>query len=354
MVMPARHLRILASTIGVLALAAPACRHGANTREGRADDSSTVVAKVGDGVVTVADVEARINKQSRLGRTLYADPTRKRQLLDELIQNEALAEEAARRGYDKDPDVQRVVKQQMISKLVQKDFETKLKVEDVPEADVEKYYNEHRAQFHQKNAVGLRAVIAKTKAKADRAYAMAQALPKGAANIEEQQEQFRDLVAKYSDAPESRSLAGDLLFFYEDSTVVPKPIVEAAFGLKAVGDLAPPIKIDSGWAVILLTQKRPGMDRPLPEVKREIQHRLFRDMRSKALDTFVEDLKKKRNITINDANLSKVVVQAGSADPGFTLPGPLGPPLHAPPAGPPAAPAGGVPPSGASQAPMNP
>ena len=35
------------------------------------------------------------------------------------------------------------MKQQMISKFLQKDFESKLKVEDVPDADVEKYYKEH-------------------------------------------------------------------------------------------------------------------------------------------------------------------------------------------------------------------
>ena len=219
-----------------------------------------------------------------------------------------MAAEAARRGYDRDPDVQRAVKQEMVSKLVHKDFEAKLKVEDVPEADVERYYNDHAAQFHQKDAVGVRAIVVKSKGKADRAYLMAQALPKRPANIEEQQERFRGLVTKYSDVPESRSLAGDLVFFYQDSTVVPKPIVEAAFKLKVVGDLAAPIKIDQGWAVILLTQQRHGFDRPLPEVKREIQHRLFRDLRARALEAFIEELRKKSRVTINDDNLSKVVV----------------------------------------------
>jgi len=347
-------VKTFAYTLGVLAFAAPACRHGANTRGGRAVDSSEVVAKVDDAVITVSDVQTRIDKQAPFVRVRYADPAKKRQLLDELVQNEAIAAEAARRGYDKEPDVQRAVKQQMVAAFVQKNFDAKLKVEDVPDADVERYYNEHPAEFHQKDAVGVYAVFVKNKGKADHAYAQAQTLPKGPAGLEEQQERFREMATKVSDVPESKSLAGDLLFFYEDSTVVPKPIVEAAFKLKAVGDFAPPIKTDQGWAVILLTQKRSGINRPLPAVKRQIQQRLFRDLRSKALDVFVEDLRKKSSITINDANLSKVVLQAGSADPGFTRPGPLGSPIHAPPLGTPAARPVRIQPSGAPQAPARP
>jgi len=316
-----------------LAFAAFGCRHreGA-TGVGRAVDSSPVVAKVGDAVITVHDVEARINKQPSFARARYADPAKKRLIVEELVQHEVLAAEAARRGYDIDPDVQRVVKQQMISRLVQQEFEPKVTLASVSDGDVEKYYNEHPAEFHQKAAVGVRAIFVKNKGKADHAYAEVQALPKDPASLEEQQERFQELVTKYSDVPESTSRAADLLSFSDDSKVVPSPVVEAAFKLKTVGDVAPPIKTGEGWAVILLTQKRPGIDRPLPEVKRQIQQRLFHDLRPKALNALVEDLMKKRNITRNEANLSKVVVEAapGQAS-GLSLPGPLGAPINAPP-----------------------
>lgn len=318
-------MKTMACTVGVLALAALACRRG-----GRTGDSSAIVAGVGDAVITVSDVETRINRLPPFARARYASTAKKRELVDELVQFEALAAEAARLGYGQDPDVRRTVKQQMVSRLVQKDFESKLKAENVPDTDVQAYYDEHQAEFHQKEAVGVSAIFAKSKAKADHAYAEAQTLPRGPASLEEQQERFRELVTKYSDDRASTSRAGDLMFFYADSTVVPKPIVEAAFRLKAVGDLAPPIEAEQGWAVILLTQKRPGINRPLAEVKREIQQRLIGNLRAKAVDTFVQELKKKSRITINDANLSKVVVEAGSGAAGLSLPGALGAPLRAP------------------------
>jgi peptidyl-prolyl cis-trans isomerase C len=337
-------LRPLFLSCALVALTLPACKRGAgSTGEARNVDPSQVVAKVDDAVITVTDVQDRINKQSPFVRARYTNADKKREFLDGLVKFEVMAAEAARRGYDKDPDVQRVMKQQMISKLMQKDFESKLKVEDVPDADVEKYYNEHPTEFHQKDEVRVSEILIKDKGKAERAYAEARALPKGAANVMDQKG-FRDLVAKYSEDEESKPRGGDLSFFAADSATVPNPIVEAAFNLKDVGDLAPLVKTDKGWAIIRLTQKRPGFNRPLAEAKRQIQQRLFRDLRSKAMDTFVDDLKKKSSISISDENLAKVVVEAGA---------PMSP-LGAPPPGTPAPRPVGIQPSSAPVAPIHP
>ncbi len=275
-----------------------------------------MVAKVDDTVITVADVQERINKQSPFVRARYTNAERKKEFVDGLVRFEVLAAEAARRGYDKDPDVQRVMKQQMISKLMQKDFESKLKVEDVPDADVEKYYNEHPTEFHQKDEVRVSEILVKDKAKADKVYAEAKAQVK--TSQPNDQQGFRNLVTKYSEDEESKPRGGDLSFFAADSATYPKAIVDAAFKIKDVGDVSPPVKTDKGWAILRLTQKRPGFNRSLAEVKHQIQQRLFRDLRSKAMDTFVEDLKKKTTIEINEANLAKVVVEAGGAS---SLPG---------------------------------
>src|SRR5262245_10416423 len=134
-----------------LAFGAGACKRGKTTRAGgESVDQGQVVAKVDESVITVGDVQERMNKQSPFVRAKYTTPEKKKEFLDSLIKFEVLANEAERRGYDKDPEVARVMKQQMISKFLQKDFESKLKVEDVPDADVEKYYTEHPAEFNQK------------------------------------------------------------------------------------------------------------------------------------------------------------------------------------------------------------
>jgi peptidyl-prolyl cis-trans isomerase C len=279
-------------------------------------DLGQVVAKVDDTVITVGDFQERINKQSPFVRARYASLDKKKEFLDNVIRFEVMAKEAQRRGYDKDPEVIRIMKQQMISKFLQKDFDSKLKVEDVPEADVEKYYKEHPEEYNKKDEVRVSEILVKDKAKADKAYAEAKAQPKAAGP---DAKGFRDLVTKYSEDEDSKARGGDLTFFTAESTAYPKPVVEAAFKLTDVGDVAAPIKTDKGWAVLKLTQKRPGYNRPLPEVKRQIQQRLFRDVRTKALDAFITDMKKKTNIEEHDENLGKVVIDTG---PGEGGPGP--------------------------------
>jgi peptidyl-prolyl cis-trans isomerase C len=302
---------LLSSAFLVAAMSATACKKGGKIKSSQEKgDLSQAVVEVGDSVISVGDVQERINKQSPFIRARYTTTEKKKEFLDNLIRFEVMANEAQKRGYDKDPEVVRVMKQQMISKFLQKDFESKLKVEDVPEAEVEKYYKDHPEEFNKKDEVRVSEILVKDKAKADKVYAEAKAQPKGTPAGADQKG-FRDLVAKYSEDEESKARSGDLTFFDKDSTVYPKPVVEAAFKLAEVGDVSPPIKTDKGFVILKLTQKRPGFNRPLAEVKRQIQQRLFRDTRTKALDAFIADLKKNTKITYHEENLGKIVIESG-------------------------------------------
>jgi peptidyl-prolyl cis-trans isomerase C len=312
----------LAAALLVTLVAAPACKKASIKSSQDKGDLSQVVAQVGDEVITVGDMQERINKQSPFIRSRYTTLEKKKEFLDNLVRFEVMAAEAQKRGYDKDPEVERVMKQQMISKFIQKDFESTLKVEDVPDSDVEKYYKDHPEEFNKKDEVRVSEILVKDKPKADKAYAEAKSQSKVAGA---DQKGFRDLVTKYSEDDESKARGGDLAFFDKDSTALPKPIVEAAFKLTDVGEVAAPIKTDKGWVVIKLTQKRPGFNRPLAEVKRQIQQRLFRDTRTKKLDAFVADLKKNTKIEIHDDNLGKVVVESGTEG---GMPGQGGGPLN--------------------------
>ena len=109
-------------------------------------------------------------------RARYTTADKKKDFVDNLIRFEVMANEAQTRGYDKDPEVVRVMKQQMISKFLQKDFESKLKVEDVPDADVEKYYKDHPAEFNQKDEVRVSEIVVKDKSKADTSAELAAAV----------------------------------------------------------------------------------------------------------------------------------------------------------------------------------
>jgi peptidyl-prolyl cis-trans isomerase C len=333
-------------TIFALASTLTACKPAKIKSTQDNSELGQVVAKVDDNVITVGDVQERINKQSPFIRSRYTTLEKKKEYLDNLIRFEVMAAEAQKRGYDKDPEVIRVMKQQMISKFLQKDFESKLKVEDVPDADVEKYYAAHPEEFNRKDEVRVSQILVKDKGKADKVAAEVKALPKGATA---DQKPFRDLVTKYSEDEDSKQRSGDLTFFDKDSVAYPKPLVEAAFKLAEVGDVAGPIKSDRGFLIIKLTQKKPGFTRPLAEVKRQIQQRLFRDLRTKSMDAFIADLRKKSKIEIYEDKLGKVLIESGMSGEGAGAGGPMAgmpPGMHSggmPPGG---MPPGGMPPGG--------
>lgn len=301
-----------------------ATKNGKSTGDSSGD--SRPVARIDDTVITVGDVQDRISKMAPFPRGRYVSLEKKKDMLDNLIRIEVMAKEAEKRGYDQDPEVIRVKKQQMITKFLQKEFESKLRVEDVPDADVQKYFGEHPEEFNRPDEVRVSQILVADKAKADKVAAEARAADRSNPKT------FTELVAKYSQDEDSKARGGDLTSFDKGSTIYPKPVIEAAFSLKEVGEVSAPVKSDKGFHVLRLTQKRPGFSRPLPEVKRQIQQRLFREMRTKALDAFVADLKKKYAVTVDEGNLAQVTVDT-SADPRATAPGaPGGPGAGLPPA----------------------
>ncbi len=100
------------------ALPIAAC-HGPTRAEARgASTASPVLAEVGDHQITVDDLTTLVNEKPPYLRARYSTPEKLKELLDDSIRFEALAEEARRRGYAEDPEVVRGMKQQMIAKMM--------------------------------------------------------------------------------------------------------------------------------------------------------------------------------------------------------------------------------------------
>jgi peptidyl-prolyl cis-trans isomerase C len=290
------------------------------------EELGEIIAEVDGYQITVGDFQERINKQSPYIRARYTSMERKKEFLDNLIRFEVLAKEAKARGMDQDPEVVRTMKQVMIQKLMKEEFESRVKPEDVTEDEMKKFYEEHKAEYNKPEEVRVSAIVvgAKDKATADKVAAEAKG-PKGADN-----KGFRDLVTQYSIHEESKTRGGDLRYFAADATDIPPEVVKAAFELAKTGDVAGPIKTATGYYIIKQTGRRKALSKSFDEVKRQIQNRIFRDKRTKAMEDFVAGLKAKAKIKINEDKLAKVRVDTtgAGATPGTTMPGmPSGQPM---------------------------
>ena len=270
------------------------------------EELSAALAKVDGVTITVKQLQDSINRQSPYIRARYQSKEQKKIFLDNLIRFEVIAKEAERRGLDKDPEVIQTMKSAMITKLLKDELERGIKPEEVPEADIRAYFEAHKDEFNKPEEVRVSAVIVKKKGAADEAARQAKS-SEGKSN-----KAFRDLVSKYSTDEESKLRGGDLRYFHRESTEVPKPVIEAAFGLEKTGDVAGPIAADGAFYVIKQTGRRKAVIKTYEQVKRQIQNDLYKDRREASQKQFVEQLRAKAKVELFEDNLKKVRVDSSS------------------------------------------
>jgi peptidyl-prolyl cis-trans isomerase C len=310
--------------LGLCALAV-ACSPSGPTKTG------TPVAR-GNGVVVTADeFKARLDEQSPFIRARYSTLERKKEFLDNLIRQEILAVEAEKQGLDKDPDVRNTIRKIMVQKLVQKKFQPDANPADVPEADLAKYYEEHKAEYVRPRKVRVHALVLNAaKGTPDRAKKLALA-KKSLAKIKAEEKKnpmvFAQEVAALSEDQASKQLAGDLQFRSQDelTKAYSKAVADAAFALKP-GEYSNVIETDTGFFVLRFTGEQPEMNRTLDQVKTQIAAKLSRDKKTKEFDEWMKSLRENAKVTIDEKALEAVEVAA--AQPMPTMGGMPGAPMQ--------------------------
>ena len=274
------------------------------------EELQTSLAKIDDVTITLGEFQERINRQSPYIRARYTSLEQKKEFLDALVRFEVLAKEAYRRGLDKDPEVVRTMKQVMIQKLMRDEFDAKVTADSVTDPEMKAYYDANLAEYVKPEEVRVSAIVLKNKAQAERVLAEA----RGAAG--KTNKSFRDLVLKYSSDEETKLRGGDLRYLEADSKDVPPAVVKAAFGLATTGDVSDVIDAGNGTFYILKqTGRRRAMTKSFEDAKGQIRNKLFREKRVAAQKDFIDGLRTKAKIEIDEANLAKVRVDT-SQNPG--------------------------------------
>ena len=273
-----------------------------------AEELSAPLARIDDVTITLGELQERINRQSPYIRARYTSLEQKKEFLDSLIRFEVLAKEAARRGLDRDPEVVRTMKQVMIQKLMRDELDTKITADTVSDAEMRAYYNANLADYVKPEEVRVSAIIVKNRAQAERVAGEARG-EAGKTN-----KGFRDLVARYSQDEDSKLRGGDLRYLDAASKDVPAPVVKAAFALASTGDVSGAVDAGNGtWYVLKQTGRRRAMTRSFDDAKPAIRNKLFRDKRVAAQKQFVDELRDKAKVEIDDTNLQKVRIDTSQA-----------------------------------------
>ncbi|MET0285382.1 MAG: peptidylprolyl isomerase [Polyangiales bacterium] len=280
-------------------------RHGLTKQQ--AEEALVVL---GDKTITVGEFAEQLADKSPYLRARYQSPERRRELLEELVKFELLAAEAKKRGLEQSEDVQRTKRQLMVQQMMKAEFEDKVKLTDISDAEIKAYYDAHPEEFNKPSQVRASAIVSKDEGKAKKLLKQLKDKPGDDAL-------FRELASSSSNEDASlKERAGDLQFFSKpseravDDPPLDPALAEAAFKLENIGDLAPePVKLADGWAIVRLTGKRKELARTLDQTRRTIQHKLWRERRESAVEQFVKSLRGQADVHENWDLLAQVKIE---------------------------------------------
>lgn len=269
-------------------------------------EQGEVIAKVNGELITLGEFERRLNAQAPFARSRYNTVERKRDFLNNMVQFEVLADEARRRGLDKDPEILLEVKQAMVRKMRAAELDKRMAKIEIPDSELRAYYDAHEADYVRPAKVRTSQIVVADEATAK---ALIESLKAEFAKDPTHKRRIFALKARDVSIDEvTAHLGGDMRFYAtpEDGGLIDKKITDVAFALNNVGDLSEPFQSDRGWHILMLTARKQRIEKPFEEVKRNISNRLYRERRAIVERDMVEEYKKSAKIEVNDALLSTI------------------------------------------------
>jgi peptidyl-prolyl cis-trans isomerase C len=221
----------------------------------RRPDPDPVILALGDHAVRRGELERYVAAlEARGGGSLQ--PEVRRQVRQAFLEDRVLVLEARSRGLVREgasPEEER----RAVSALVAQRMSQSAPVAD---AEVERYYAEHAAEFEVPERLVVRQVLVETEAQAREVRRQ----------VEKDAKQFDLLARTRSQSPEAAQ--GGLMGSFARGEL-PTELEQAVFGLP-VGQVSEVVKSPLGYHVLRVEETEPARRRPLAECGNEIRERL--------------------------------------------------------------------------------
>jgi peptidyl-prolyl cis-trans isomerase SurA len=142
---------------------------------------------------------------------------------------------------------------------------------NVPEAEMQKYYEEHKKEFLREEQVFLSQILISTEGKSSEQAAAAEKKAKDLVARARKGEKFSDLARDNSDEPETAKNGGYVGAMKRG--LMDKPIEDVVFKGKK-GDITDPFKRSQGFLILKVEERFEAGQASFDEVKNEIQDRM--------------------------------------------------------------------------------
>ncbi|MFA6109504.1 MAG: peptidylprolyl isomerase [Candidatus Latescibacterota bacterium] len=249
-----------------------------------------VVARVGDAVLTEAELLARLPD----GAAAEPGSTVRAQLVEHWVELELLYREAVRRKLDERPAVQERLGQTRRDLLVAAllDDEVAEQRPELEETAIQRYYESHTAEFERLlPEVQARHILFASQREAAAKY---QALQRG--------ESFERLAREHSLDPDSRLDGGELGYFTREQE---PELWSACVGLP-LHQVSGPIRTESGYHLIeVLDRQEAGTRRPLGQIRGQVVEAVVRQWYRDRVAGLVGRLKQADTWSVSEAERSR-------------------------------------------------
>jgi peptidyl-prolyl cis-trans isomerase C len=278
------------------------------------EQANQVLARVGEKTITLGDYVAALEHMDQFDRLRYQSVERRKELLDEMINVELLAQEATAKGYDKDPLAQQELRAILRDAMLAEARKGVPAPADVPEPEVRAWFEAHRAEYKDPERRRVSVIVTKDEATAKATLDGA----KKASGVG-----FGELVKAKSIDPHARDnvpidLAGDLGIVSPpgdargENVRVPEPVRVAVFAIADVGGVHDQVVAHGGkFYVVRLTQKLPPHERSYEEAERTIRVKLAQDKLRAKEEELLAELRKGMKVEVDEGAVASVKVDLG-------------------------------------------
>ena len=241
-----------------------------------------VLAKVGSKEITQNDVNELLKSVGPEKYLQFASPQGQKQLLEELISQELILQNAILEKLDETEEYQREILKARESILKQLALRKLLSAVKITPEDARNYYDENLESFRQQESWKASHILVDTEEEAISIYTEIQ-----------NGKTFGQAALEYSKCP-SKQRQGDLGFFTAGKMV--KEFEDSVKGM-AVGDIEKCVPTQFGFHLIQLTDKKEEKITPFEEIKEELQKQLTLIHQEKAYIETAEALKEEIPVT---------------------------------------------------------
>ena len=278
------------------------------------EQAASVVAKVGDKTITLGDFAAVLERMNQFDRLRYQTRERRRELLEEMVDMELLAQEAKRRGLDKKPEVREAIRQILREAMIAESRKGLPAPAAIDQAAIQKYYDDHKEEFREPERRRVSVIVMGSEDEARQVLEEAQNLESG--------ERWGTLHATHSvdaaAAPQPNApadLAGDRGIVGPPgdpkgaSETVPEPVRRAVFKLSEVGDVfGDLVPYENKFFIVRLSGKTEGHTRSVEEADRSIRVAILQQMIAEREAAVEAELRKRFGVRIDDEALKSVTL----------------------------------------------